>query len=199
MVNRITRRGTRAAVAARHENLVGPALGDAGRNRAHASFGDEFHRHARPRVRVLHVENDFGQILDGVDVMVRRRRYEPHARRAAPRAGNPRPHLGTRQMTAFAGFRTLGHLDLNLIGAHEIAARHAETTRSDLLDGRPLAVAVRQRNLAGRIFTALAAVRPAMETVHGDGQTFMGFLRDRAVAHRACVEPLDDLAGRFNL
>src|ERR1035437_10230941 len=48
-------------------------------------------------------------------------------------------------------------------------------------------------------FSAFARIALAPDTVHGDGQSLVRFLGDRAIAHGARGEPLDNLAGRFHL
>ena len=49
------------------------------------------------------------------------------------------------------------------------------------------------------VLAALARVGPTAQPVHGDGEGLVGLLGDRAAAHRAGVEPLDDLADRLDL
>ncbi len=49
------------------------------------------------------------------------------------------------------------------------------------------------------VLAALTRVRPAAEAVHRDCQCLVRLGGDRAVAHRAGGEPLDDLAGRLDL
>ena len=67
------RRGARAAVVAADEHDVGVRLGDAGGDRADADLGDQLHADARVAVAVLQVVDQLGQVLDRVDVVVRRR------------------------------------------------------------------------------------------------------------------------------
>ena len=82
------RRGSGAAVVARDEHDVGVRLADSGRDRADADLGDELDVHPRPVVGVLQVVDELGQVLDRVDVVVRRRRDQ--ARRRAWSAGSAR-------------------------------------------------------------------------------------------------------------
>ena len=99
---------------ARDQNLVGSALGNAGGDGSHARFAHEFDAHARMGVGALEVEDELGQVLDGVDVVVRRRRDEADAGRRLSDLGDPRVDLLAGQVAAFAGFRALRHLDLDL-------------------------------------------------------------------------------------
>ena len=84
----VSGRGTRAAVVAGDEDDVGMGLGHAGRDRADSDLRHELHVDARPRVGVLQVVDELGEVLDRVDVVVRRRRDE--ARRRASSAASSR-------------------------------------------------------------------------------------------------------------
>ncbi len=195
------RRGARATVIARHDDVVGARLGDARRDRADADLGDELHRDVGFRVDVLQVVDELRQILDRVDVVVRRGRDQADARRRVPGLGDGRVHLVAGQLAALAGLGTLRHLDLEHVGVDEILGRHAEASRRHLLDGRALGVlrAVGQLQVAVRLLAALARVRLAADAVHRDGERRMGLARDRAEAHRARRETLDDLGRRLDL
>ena len=74
-----------AAVVARDQHDVGVRLRHAGGDRADADLGDELHVDARPRVRVLQVVDELLEVLDRVDVVVRRRADQADARRRVPR------------------------------------------------------------------------------------------------------------------
>ena len=65
-------------------HVVGLGLGHAGGHRADADFGDQLHRDRRRGVRVLEVVDQLREVLDRVDVVVRRRR--DRVRRPAPRS-----------------------------------------------------------------------------------------------------------------
>ena len=77
MMDRIARGCTCATVRTGDEDLVRTALGNAGRDRAYARFGNELDRYARAGVGVLQIEDELGQVLDRIDVVMRRRRNEP--------------------------------------------------------------------------------------------------------------------------
>ena len=73
------RRGAGAAVMAADEDHVRVRLGDARGDRAHAHLGHQLHAHACVLVGVLEVVDELREVLDGVDVVVRRRADEAHA------------------------------------------------------------------------------------------------------------------------
>ena len=96
VLERGERRRAGAAVVARDQDHVGVGLGDAGGDRADALLADELHVDARLVVGVLEVVDQLGQVLDGVDVVVRRRRDESHTGRRVAGLGDPRVDLGRR-------------------------------------------------------------------------------------------------------
>ena len=128
VLERRLRRGGGAAVVTADQHHVGLGLGHAGGDGADADLGHELHVHARRRVRVLQVVDELLEVLDRIDVVVRRRRDQADARRGLPRLGDPRVHLGARQLTAFARLGALGHLDLQVVGVGEVLRR---SRRSD--------------------------------------------------------------------
>ena len=193
VLERGQRRGAGAAVVAGDQDHVGVRLGDTGGDRADADLGDQLHVDARPRVRVLQVVDELREVLDRVDVVVRRRRDEADARRRVPGLRDPRVDLVAGQLTALAGLGALRHLDLDVVGVDEVLARDAEPAGRDLLDRRPLRVAAGQRDVALGVLAALTGVRLRAEPVHGDREGLVRLLRDRAVGHRAGGEALDDL------
>ena len=200
---RVLQRGVRrragAAVVAGDEDDIGVRLGDAGGDGADADLGHELHAHTGVAVAVLQVVNQLREVLDGVDVVVRRRGDQADARGRAAGLGNPRVNLGTGQLAALAGLRALGHLDLEFLRAGQVLARHAETAGGDLLDRGILGVAVRHRRKAVGVLAALAGVGLAADAVHRDGERLMRLLRDGAVGHRAGLEAQHDLFRRLDL
>ena len=125
-----------AAVVARDEDDVGVRLGHARRHRAHADLGHQLHVDPGRGVGRLEVVDQLGDVLDGVDVVVRRRRDEADAGRRVAGAGDPGPDLGARELTALAGLGPLGDLDLQVVRVDQVLAGHAEAPRRHLLDGR---------------------------------------------------------------
>ena len=148
-------------------------LGHARGHRSHAHLGHQLHRNARLRIHVLQIVNQLRQIFDRVNVVMRRRRNQPHAR---DRMAHPRDHLVhfvARQLAALAGLRALRHLDLQFVGVHQVIRGHAEPRARHLLDR-----AARQSPF-GRAETRLVlaafagiAILPA-DAVHRDGQRFV--------------------------
>ena len=192
-------RGTGAAVVSADEDHVGLTLGHAGRDGAHAHLGHQLDVDAGPVVGALEVVDQLRQVLNGIDVVMRRRRDEPHAGGGLPHARDLFEDLVARQLSAFPGLRALGHLDLQVRGVDQVIARHAEAARGHLLDGAVPPVTVVVRVVTVGVFAPLARIAPAADAVHGDGQGLVGFLADGAVGHGAGGEALDDLRGRFHL
>ena len=192
------RRRAGAAIVSGDQNHVGVRLRHAGRDGADAQLGDQLHADARLRVCVLQIVDQFGEILDRVDIVVRRRRNESDAGRRVAHLRDRRVHFHARKLSAFAGFRALGDLDLQLAGVDEIVRGHAEAAARHLLDGGIARVAVAVVEIAGRIFAALAGVRFTADAVHGDGERLVRFFRNAAIRHRPGLEPLQDALDRLD-
>ena len=187
-------RGAGAAVMAGDQHHLGTGLGHAGGDGANPRLADQLHADPGPAVGVFQVIDQLGQVLDRVDVVVRRRRDQCHAGGGAPGPGNPGIDLFPGQMAALAGLGTLSHLDLDLLGAGEVGAGNAEPAGGYLLDGGAPLIAQ-----ARRVLAALAGVGLAADAVHGDGQALVGLLGDGAVAHGAGFESLDNGRHRLHL
>ena len=195
VLERGERGGARAAVVAGDQDDVGVRLGDTRGDRADADLGDQLHVDAGLRVGVLQVVDQLGEVLDGVDVVVRRRGDQADARGGVPGLGDPRVDLVAGQLAALAGLGALGHLDLDVVGVDQVLAGHAEAAGGDLLDGRAARRVVEPLG----VLAALAGVGLAAQLVHGDGEGLVRLLGDGAVRHGAGGEALDDLGDRLDL
>ena len=133
------------------------------------------------RVDRAQVGDELGEVLDRVDVVVRRRADVALAGLAAAERRDVGGRLATGQLAALAGLRALGDLDLELVGAGEVRGGHAEPRRGDLLDPGVVAPAVGRRGVPGRVLAALAGVRGAAGALDPDGQ---GLVRLRAEGRR---------------
>ena len=194
-------------------------LGDARCDGADARLAHQLHADPRPRVDLLQVIDELREILDRVDVVVRRRRDEADARHRVAQEADVLGDFVAGQLAALAGLRALRHLDLDLVGVDQVLDGDAETARRDLFDRRTQAVAFLQlvvaldaaladdvghhlaalhRLEARRVLAAFAGVRLAADTVHGDRQRAVRLGRDRAERHGAGSEALDDFLGRLD-
>jgi hypothetical protein len=99
------RRGARATAVSGDEHVIRVRLAHARRHRADARLRDELHADARTRIDGLEVADELRQVLDGVDVVMRRRRNELDPRRRMPQARDQVGHLVGRQLAAFARLR----------------------------------------------------------------------------------------------
>ena len=185
-------RSTRAAVVARDEHHVGMGLGHTGSDGTDTHLGHQLDADAGVDVGVLEIVDQLGQILDGIDVVVRRRGNQTHTRGGVTGLGHPRIDLGARQLAALTGLGALGHLDLKLLGVDQVLAGHAKAPRRHLLDGGVLRIAVGQGSEALGVFATFTGVGLAAQPVHGDGQSLVGLLGNGTIAHRAGLEALHD-------
>ncbi len=128
------RGGSGSAVVARDENVVGTRFRDARCDSSDADLRNELHGDARLRIRAAQVVDQLLQILDRVDVVMRRRRDQADPGRRHPHARDVAVDLVAGELAAFAGLRALRHLDLELVGVREVVRVDAEAARRDLLD-----------------------------------------------------------------
>src|SRR5205085_5111608 len=98
------------------------------------------------------------EILDRIDIVMRRRRDQPNAGGRVADFCDEFIDLVPRKLSALARLGPLRHLDLQLVGVDEIVARDAEARRRDLLDGAAPPVAVVIVFEARGVFAALAGV-----------------------------------------
>ena len=71
-----------APAVAADENMIRLGLGDPGRDRPDSHLAHQFHAETRAAgLDVLQVVNELRQVLDGINVMMRRRRNKPDAGR----------------------------------------------------------------------------------------------------------------------
>ena len=226
MLERRQRAGARAAIVAGDGDVVGLGLGNTRCHRAHAHFRHQLHRNGSAVVGVLQVMDELGNVLDGIDVVVRRRRDESHARHRAAQPRDVVADLVAGQLPALARLGALRHLDLDLVGRGQVFGGDAKAPGCHLLDARAQRVASLQGivglhhilaqhagqcgtgpdgnalqilSVAHRVFTALARVGFATDAIHGHRQRGMRLGGDGTQRHRPRGEALDDLGGRFHL
>ena len=185
--------GAGASVVSGDQHHLGTGLGHAGGDGSDAGFRHQLHGDACIPVGILQIVNELCQILDGIDVMMRRRADEADAGGGISRLGDPGIDLLSRQVSPFSGLGSLGHLDLDLPGGAQILAGDAEAARGHLLDGTVSLRAQPFRHLA-----PFSGVGLAPQPVHGNGQTLVGLLGDGAVGHGAGLEAFDDALRRFH-
>mmetsp|Transcript_40260 Transcript_40260/g.88012 ORF Transcript_40260/g.88012 Transcript_40260/m.88012 type:complete len:314 (+) Transcript_40260:361-1302(+) len=117
--------------------VVSLALHDAGGNDTDANARHELHRDSRGRVRVLQVHDELSHVLDGVHVVVGRRRDEANARGRVASRRNGSDDLVAREFSSFSRLGALRELDLQLVGIGHVLCGNAEAAGGDLLDLRP--------------------------------------------------------------
>ena len=186
-------RGARAAVVARNQDDVGVRLGDAGGDRAHAGFGDELDADLGAGIDLLQVVDELGQILDRIDVVVRRGRNEHHPRHGVAQTGDQGGDLVAGELAALAGLGALGHLDFNLLRTGQISRRHTEAAAGHLFDRGVGQIAVFAALETFGILAAFSGVGLAPDAVHRDGEGLVGFRTEGAQRHAGGGEPLADV------
>ena len=180
-------------------------------------LGHQLDRHLGGGADLVQVEDELRQVLDRVDVVVRRRRDQRHARLGAAQARDVRADLLARELPALSRLGALRDLDLELLGVDQELGRDAEAARRDLLDprsgrvarleaaqvrergGAALSVDVRHRLPPHRVLAALARVRLATDPVHRHRDRLVRLPRDGPERHPARAEARHDVGGGLDL
>ena len=187
------RRGSRAALAAGNQDAARSGFRNPAGDGTNAGGGNQFDGDLGLLIGALQIVDQFGQILDGINIMVRRRGNQGNARGGAAGFRHAVGHFSPRQVAALAGFRPLGHFDLDLLGGKQVFPCNTKAAGSHLLDG-----GIEIRSIARGQFAALAAVALAAQMVHGLGHALMGFLGNGAVAHGPGAEAPNDFSSAFH-
>ena len=183
VLDRGDRAGRSAAVITGDGNQVGVRLGDTGGDGADRRLGDQLDRDLRRRIDLLEIEDQLRQILDGIDIVVRRRRDQCHPRHGVAQTCDQVVDLAARQLTALTGLGALCDLDLQYLGIDQVRRRDTEATGGDLLDLGGAHGAVTRR-----VLTTLTGVGAPTGLIHGLGQRFMCLGRQCTKRHAGTVE-----------
>ena len=136
IVNGRNRSCSRSSVIAGNQNDLGTCLCHAACNRADSCFRNQLHGNSCVTVCILQIIDQLCQILDRINVMVRRRRNQRNAGCGITGSCNPGINLLSGKMAAFTGLCPLCHFDLDLHGAVQVLRGHSEAAGGHLLDGR---------------------------------------------------------------
>ena len=172
-------RRARAAAVAADQHDVGMGFGHTGGHRAHAHLRHQLHGNASARIDVLQVVDQLRQILNGINIVMRRWRNQTNPGSRMPQASDHFIYFVPGKLAALSRLRALRHFDLQLVGVHQVIRSDAKARRRYLLDGGTPRIAVGVGNETLFIFAAFAGVRLSADPVHGDGQRFVSFFADR--------------------
>jgi hypothetical protein len=103
-----------------------------------------------------------------------------------PQARNVGGHLLRRKLPALARFRSLGNLDFQFVGVHQVLGGHTKPSRGHLLHA---IVGFALLGVDAGILSAFPGIASSAEAVHGDGQGAVRLRRDCAQRHRLCAKP----------
>ena len=196
VLDRGERRCARASIVAADGDYVGSGLGHAGCNNSYSRAGHQLDADARSRVHGAQVVNQLRQVLNAVNVMVRRGRNQRGSRYRMAEASDVGRDLDRRQLAAFAGLRPLRHFDFKLVGVYEVLGGDTKAARSDLFH---TIVSFRVRGVDAGIFAAFSGIAARAQPVHGNRQRAMGFGRNCAQRHGLRAESAQDRCLGFDL
>ena len=157
---------------------VGAGLGDTDGDGADSFRGHQLHDH--PNASCLAVVDELSEVLDGVRVVVRRRRNQFDAGRSAAGGSDVDGDLGGRKLPALTGFCALAEFDLDLFEHRigEVARPDSEASGCKLLDAR-----CTNRVVARKVFAAFAAVGHRTDHVRAVRDGFVRRSVQCAMAH----------------
>ena len=158
IVDRTAGSCTGTAVITGDQDDTCASLGNTGSDCSDTGLRYQLYRDSGLLVGILQIIDQLCQVLNGVDIVVRRRRNQCHTGCGMSCLGNPRIHFLCRKMTALARLCALCHLDLDFLGGSQILGGNTEPSGSHLLDGRALIHSTAGSDNAFQIFTALTAV-----------------------------------------
>src|SRR5689334_7293023 len=92
-------RSSRAPVETADEHHIGVGFGHTGSNRPDAHLGYQLNADTRMMIDILKIVNQFGQVLDRINVMMRRWRNQTDTWGRVTHFGNPGIDFPARQLT----------------------------------------------------------------------------------------------------
>ena len=107
-----------------------------GSDRTNTSLGNQFYGNICILVCIFQVIDQLCQVLDGIDIVMRRRGDQGNTRCGVTGFRNPWINLLRRKMSTFTRFCALCHFDLDFSCRHQITAGNTETTTGYLFDCR---------------------------------------------------------------
>ena len=120
MLHRADWRGSGTTFVAGNLDDVSVSLGDTACNGTDAYLGDELDGDLGLWVDLVEVEDQLTQILDGVDIVMRRWGDQGYTWLTVSHSGDVLADFGSWQLSTFAGLGSLGDLDFDLPGIVEV-------------------------------------------------------------------------------
>mmetsp|Transcript_27317 Transcript_27317/g.66294 ORF Transcript_27317/g.66294 Transcript_27317/m.66294 type:complete len:207 (+) Transcript_27317:1261-1881(+) len=112
MLDRRKRGSTSTTITTRNLDNIGVSLGNTTGDGSDTNTRDQLDRNAGTFVDGMQIVNQLCQILNTVDIVVRRRRDKGDTWLTGSKSGNVFGNLGSWQLTTFSRLGSLGHLNL---------------------------------------------------------------------------------------
>ena len=169
------------------------------RNRTDTRRANQLDANARARVNLLQIIDELRQILDGINIVMRRRGDQRNPRRRMAQFCNKFRDLKTGKLPAFAGLCALCHLDFQFFASTEIFRCYPKSARGDLFDRARGIVAVFIRLITFFLFSAFTGYSLCADPVHRNRECFMGFGRERTQRHSRRIKPFTHFCNSLDL
>src|SRR5437868_5256585 len=116
-----------ASVMSTDSDNVSSGLCHSGGDNSYAGTRNQFHPDPRAWIYRAQVIDQLCQILDAVDIVMRRRRDQHHFRHSVPQACDVDAHFAGWQLTAFARLSALRNLDFQFVRVNQIFGSHSKS------------------------------------------------------------------------
>src|SRR5207244_13205903 len=93
-----------AAIIATDEYHISMGFRDAGGNGSYSNLSHELNADARSGIRIFQIMDQLGEVFDGIDIVMRRRRDKATAGRRVTSFRNRRKNFVARKSGSFQGF-----------------------------------------------------------------------------------------------
>ena len=193
------RRSTCTTFSTRNYNQVGFSLSHTCSNGSYPTLGNQLHTDLCFRIYILQVEDKLSQVLDRVNIVMRRRRNKRDSRNRMTCLRNNLVHLITRQLTTLTRLCTLCNLNLNFFGIHQIFSGHTKTTWSNLLGLATERDTVIGFAKAFIVFATFTRITTCTQFIHSKRQSLVCLFADCTKRHGTCYKMLHNVVNRFNL
>ena len=127
---------TSTSIISGNQDYLCTSLCNSGCNRTNASLRNQLYRNICIFICIFQVIDQLCQVLDGIDIVMRRRGDQGNTRCGVTSFRNPWINLLRRKMSTFTRFCALCHFDLDFSCRYQITAGNTETTTGYLFDCR---------------------------------------------------------------
>ena len=182
----------------RNQNHVSASLCYTRSNCTNTRGCNKFNSHFTAWINLFEIINQLCQVLDRVNIMVRRRANQRHAFGRMTKTRDKVGHLHPRQLPSLARLCPLSNLNFKLFTMIEILSRHTKAARGHLFYFCRWIITICFRREMRRVFATFTTIRFSTYTVHSYVESFMSFRAERTKRHARGHKTLTDCCNTFH-